>query len=188
MPQLAGVLLAPCRRRSRSARQGGRPTCSRRERCALRARRSVGGVGGQQGDDVGLEGLRGRALMRSSAGHPPQDGRAQLWLRVHDPRRVGAAAGARTRIFCAFRAEALPVELLPLLVWLLITGWLTLWRRHSRVGPALLVHHPDVVLPAGPSVCAESAAARIGVPCFTQQGRRLCGRAVNRLVTPSSAS
>ena len=78
--------------------------------------------------------------MRSSAGHPPQDGRAQLWLRVHDPRRVGAATGARTRIFCAFRAEALPVELLPLLVWLLITGWLTLWRRHSRVGHALLVH------------------------------------------------
>ena len=79
-------------------------------------------------------------------------------------------------------------ELLPLLVWLLITGWLTLWRRHSRVGHALLVHHPDVVLPAGPSVCAESAFARIGVPCFTQQGRRLCRRAVNRLVTPSSAS
>ena len=75
-------------------------------------------------------------------------------------------------------------ELLPLLVWLLITGWLTLWRRHSRVGHALLVHHPDVVLPAGPSVCAEFAAARIGVPCFTQQGRRLCRRAANRWLLP----
>ena len=48
-------------------------------------------------------------------------------------------------------------ELLPLLVWLLITGWLTLWRGHSRVCPALLMHHPDVVLPADPSVCAELA-------------------------------
>ena len=84
----------------------------------------------------------------------------------------------------AWEAGALPHELLPLLVWLLITGWLTLWRRHSRVGHALLVHHPDVVLPAGPSVCAEFAAARIGVPCFTQQGRRLCGRAVNRWLLP----
>ena len=49
-----------------------------------------------------------------------------------------------------------PYELLPLLVWLLITGWLTLWRRHSRVGPALLVHHPDVVLPVGSPQCALS--------------------------------
>ena len=39
------------------------------------------------------------------------------------------------------------------LVWLLITGWLTLWRRHSRVGHALLMHHPDFVLPCrSPSV------------------------------------
>ena len=42
-------------------------------------------------------------------------------------------------------------------VWLLITGWLTLWRRHSRVGPALPMHHPDVVLPAAPPVCTGSA-------------------------------
>ena len=37
-----------------------------------------------------------------------------------------------------------------LFVWLLITGWPTLWRRRSLVGPALLMHHPDSVLPADP--------------------------------------
>ena len=71
---------------------------------------------------------------------------------------IGAATGARTRIFCAFVKQRLyPLSYCRFLLWLLITGWLTLWRGHSRVCPALLMHHPDVVLPAGPSVCAELA-------------------------------
>lgn len=57
-----------------------------------------------------------------------------------------------------------------LFVWLLITGWLTLWRRRSRVGPALLMHHPDFVLPAGPPVCAGLAVARIGVALLHAAG------------------
>ena len=70
-------------------------------------------------------------------------------------------------------AAALPYELLPLLVWLLITGWLTLWRRHSRVGPALLMHHPDVVLPAGPPVCSGSATWP-GAVCPASRCRGAC--------------
>ena len=64
------------------------------------------------------------------------------------------------------------------LVWLLITGWLT--QKGGDIRASVLHSSCTIQIlccPAVPPVCAGSAdgLARNGTPCFTQQGRLLCG-------------